>query len=171
MKRLARVAVLVPFIALLGWSLSLAIGLASGTAVRLRIEGSDPRDFLRGHYIRYSLTQGGKCEVEARLQNDLHCGCLTPEPNTPYSAISWIGLCDRKPADCALFLKGSCRSGRFTAGVEEYYIPEELAPALKSVPEDSAIVLAVSRTGRSQVVKMLVGDIPVEEYARAEVAK
>ena len=168
MKRIAAAAVSLPFLALLGWCLML--GLSQGIQVRLRIEGYDPRDLLRGQYIRYSLTQegdGGRCELERSSPNSAQCGCLTPEAQPPFHSIAWVGLCEKKPADCTLFLVGSCRSGRFTAGIEEYYIPEKLAPALQTIPPNSSIVVRVSQSGRSQVVQMLAGDIPVEEYARA----
>jgi uncharacterized membrane-anchored protein len=174
MKRLAVGAVTIPLLALLGWCLALGIGLSQGTEVRLRIEGYDPRDLLSGRYIRYALSEGnsgGRCHLGAPPPNDTYCGCLTPELDSPYFTLAWIGVCDKKPADCTLFLKGSCRTGRFTAGIEEYYIPEELAPALQTIPPNSSIVLAVSRSGRSQAVQMLVEDVPVEEYARGKLAQ
>ena len=169
MRKASLVAVIVPLITLLGWCLTLSYSLATGTPVRLRVEGYDPRDLLSGRYITYSLVQPSNVGREGcygALYGATACGCLTPEPNGPFHTISWIGRCEERPTECTLFLQGMCRIW-FVAGIEKYFIPEELAPALQTIPAESSIVLTVSGWGHSQVKQMLVGETPIEEFARA----
>jgi len=170
-KKLSLIGVMLPIGVLLGWCLFLSYSLATGTVVRLRVEGYDPRDLLSGRYIMYSLTQATDDATQAGCPVSHHqaypaCACLTPEPQGPFHTISWIGRCEKRPAACELFLHGTCRF-QFFAGIEEYFIPEQLAPALQTIPAGSNIVLAVSTGGHSQVKQMLVGETPIEEFARS----
>jgi len=171
-KKLSLIGVMLPIGVLLGWCLFLSYSLATGTVVRLRVEGFDPRDLLSGRYIRYSLIQPTYESAQSGCSNGPDqrdypaCACLTPEPNGPFHTISWIGRCEKRPAACELFLHGTCRF-QFFAGIEEYFIPEQLAPALQTIPAGSNIVLAVSTGGHSQVKQMLVGETPIEEFARS----
>jgi uncharacterized membrane-anchored protein len=175
MRRPALVAVIGPIAFLLMWAFALSYSLATGTVVRLRIEGYDPRDLLQGRYIRYALIAdraGAENSFCSRARsNQPACACLSAEETGPFHAISLIGSCTERPSDCTVFLKGRCSGGRFTAGIEEYFFAEQFAPVLETIPPDSSIVLAVSSSGHSQVKSLLVGEVPVEEYARRMLQK
>lgn len=166
MNRKALAALAFPGIYLLGWCLYLSATIAGGTIVQLPVEGYDPRDLLRGHYIRYRLSQGSaSCPTSDAPTYADYCACTQPSYENRRE-IYWIGACAAKPSGCDIYLRGECSSGRFTAGVEEYFIPEEFAPVLQTIPPGSSIVLALDNSGKAHVVSLLVGDTPIEAYAR-----
>jgi uncharacterized membrane-anchored protein len=165
-NRKALAALAFPGLYLLGWCLYLSATIAGGTLVQLRVEGYDPRDLLRGHYIRYRLSQGSaSCPSSGAPTYADYCACTQPSSDT-LSELYWIGACSEKPSGCTIYLRGDCSSGQFTAGIEEYFIPEEFAPVLQTIPPDSRIVLALDHSGKAHVVSLLVGETPIEEYAR-----
>lgn len=52
-------AVVLPLITVLGFLIYEITAVATGAPVALKVQGYDPTDFLRGHYIRYDiLTEG-----------------------------------------------------------------------------------------------------------------
>lgn len=160
------VAVLIPVVVLIGWCLWLESRAVTGTAVQLPITGYDPRDLLSGHFMRYRLELGesNPCGV-ASAHNEV-CACVAAQSAESVSGVYWAGSCAARPAECRTFLRGRCDGSRFVAGVEQYFIPEDLAPQLQRLPEEATIVLALDRAGHATVLRMLVAGEPVEEYAR-----
>ena len=63
---------------------------------------------------------------------------------------------------------GACRYGRFSTGLEQYYIPDELAPSLAVLPSDSNVSIRLSREGKGLITGLFVGEERVESYARAK---
>lgn len=54
-KKIVAGLFVIPFIALLSWTIYLCIIQKTGTEVRVVITGYDPRDLLSGHYIQYTI--------------------------------------------------------------------------------------------------------------------
>lgn len=158
------VSALVPFVALLLWVISLELRLVSGTAIRIRVEGYDPRDLLSGHYIlfRISMYDIDPCKDTAR---DNACVCFGyDKDDLKIAKPIWGGLCSSAPDYCVLKMKGRCEGSRFT-GLDRYYIPERLAPVLQTVPADSSADVVLSKNGEAQITNFYVGDETLESYA------
>ena len=85
--------------------------------------------------------------------------------NPGYSIGTWSGTCAERPSTCAVSLRGQCNGSRFTADVEQYYIPESLAPALARVPQNASVILKLDVEGRAHVQRVLVEEQSIEEYA------
>ncbi|MFI3199992.1 MAG: GDYXXLXY domain-containing protein [Eubacteriales bacterium] len=49
------ISLMIPIIMIVGFMTYEVIAVATGDPVALRVQGYDPIDFLRGHYIRYSI--------------------------------------------------------------------------------------------------------------------
>ncbi len=54
-KHFLAVCLFAPVVALLGWLCWLTYQAHTGTEVKVRIQGYDPRDLLSGHYIQYEI--------------------------------------------------------------------------------------------------------------------
>ena len=119
----------------------------SGTEVVLPISGFDPRDLLSGHYLIYRIDYGvdGICRDADPEQTGFIC--LDPK------------LFSSAPIeDCKRLIRGTCRHGRFEAGIEKFFVPETEARALedKIRSKQASIVLALTRSGGAQVKDLLI---------------
>ena len=126
----------------------------SGAEVRLPIDGYDPRDILSGHYLVYRIDYGiaGICEDRSR-QGEAYA-CLEPK-----------GFSYEKPESCKLLIQGSCHYGRFEAGVEKFFVPEEKAKQLETMirSETAEIMLSIPLNGKAQVKDLLINGRPWDE--------
>ena len=141
------IALLFPIITLLTLTSYKKHLLESGYVVTLKVSGYDPRDLLSGHYLIYTVDYG---------MNDL---CRN------YSTIQSAYIClDTKTfsvmpdISCKHFIAGTCNYGRFEAGIEKFYIPEEKAVMLdkKIRGKQASIVISVSPGGHAQVKDLLI---------------
>lgn len=75
-----------------------------------------------------------------------------------------------KPADCAVFIKGYCRYGRFDDNVSRFYIPEKLSRPLEQAvrePENNPqLLLSVSRDGRAFPQDLILDGLPFAEWLK-----
>ena len=158
----------IPIMALLGWVGKQEYDLRLGFHVRLRIQGYDPRDLLTGHFVRYSLKLDDDFKPcgAGEVADAETCVCIFGEDKSPYFKLSSVSECGAALQNCGLYLKGRCEYSRFLTGVERFSIPEELAPALDTIPEDSSAILAVRQDGSADVVDLLVGEESITQYAK-----
>lgn len=152
-------AVLLPIIVLGSVAFQKARISAEGIELRFPIDGYDPRDIIAGHYLVYSVDYGtNACQGPNRIkpvnrsQGDAVCLCLTDTLAVPPVSHP-IDCEDIDTADCRAVLKGRCERGRFTAGLERYYINEEKAAELDRIVRQgkSRIVVKVDRKGEAIV--------------------
>jgi len=142
------VALMMPIIAL-----SVMAGLrhyqqSSGQEVILPVQGYDPRDLLSGHYLRYSVDYGVE-ESCTYSQTEPAVICLQPE--------SAFRLGTEAPQDCEVFIRGRCIAGRFVAGIERFYIPEEGSVELdrRVRGKEAALLLSVNQNGKAVIKDLL----------------
>lgn len=149
------------------WCGSLGVAIARGTEVSLKITGSDPRDLLRGHYLRYQVLYGLESEIRRSTDSGrAACLCLST-PSDGVAQGTWIGACEeRDTSKCPLFIKGTLEYGAFRAGIERYYFSEDYKSSLATVPAESTITVRVTADGTGYVQGMYVAGEPIEEYAR-----
>ena len=143
-KYLLIAAVVFPIVCLFALMLTKQLRLSQGSEVILPIEGFDPRDLLSGHYLAYRINYGASpdCSRERSGGAELYA-CLYQATGTEelYRA-RFVSENDLSDIECSLFIKGRCENGRFAAGVEKFYIPEQNAVAL-----DKAV-----RAGKGKIV-------------------
>ncbi len=123
----------------------------SGKEMTFPIQGFDPRDMLSGHYlvfeIDYSIDAGNGCpasDIVATL-------CLQPEKRVYPS--------DELPPKCSLYLQGHCNNqGQFSAGLERFYIPQEIASALEEKIRDgkAEVILSIDNNGHTVIRDLLI---------------
>ena len=155
-KKLLIIALLIPILFLLGFTIKNQLALSHGKEFSLPVEGFDPRDLIAGHYLIYRVNYGGvpKCSVGQKLSYV----CL--DPYGDYASL--------KPEDgsCKLFIKGSCEYGGFSAGIEKFYIPEEFSRELTSkiVNHKGKILISVSKSGDAIIKDLLIENCPWKKY-------
>jgi uncharacterized membrane-anchored protein len=146
-KKRLTAALLFPILSLMALAAYKNSVVNFGQEVILPISGYDPRDLLSGHYLIYRIDYGiqGLCSEDFG-QYEAHV-CLEP---LRYSLT--------RPEDCAKLIRGVCNSGRFEAGIEKYYVPEERALELedKVRSKSASIVLALTPGGQAQVKDLLI---------------
>lgn len=140
-------ALLLPIVILLALTFYKKHILESGTEVILPVSGYDPRDLISGHFIRYKVEYGVNNICPANAEHQTGYVCLD---NKTFS-LSF-------PENCKLFIRGICKYSEFQAGIERYYIPENVAPDLdKNVKDNKAsIILSVTSNGHAQVKALLI---------------
>lgn len=118
-----------------------------GEEIILPITGYDPRDLLSGHYISYNINYGVNNICPDSQESSQGYVCLSPKFFS-YTA----------PQNCSQFIKGNCNYHMFRAGIEKFFIPENLASKLdKDVRNgDASIVISVTETGEAQVKDLLI---------------
>ncbi|MBF0455121.1 MAG: GDYXXLXY domain-containing protein [Magnetococcales bacterium] len=151
-------ALFIPLLALSGLTWDKHQRMVQGEEVLLPIVGFDPRDLLSGHYLTYQIEYG--------IQK-----LCTDQSSTQKSTPGYILL---NPAEFSLwpphpgriFIKGACEKGRFKAGIERFYIPQEHATLLDKVVrgKQGKILLSVFFDGRAQVKNLLINDQPWQQF-------
>ncbi|WP_020395783.1 GDYXXLXY domain-containing protein [Thiolinea disciformis] len=127
----------------------------AGKRITFPIEGFDPRDLLSGHYlvfkVNYEIAQGNSCpssDINAKL-------CLEPEKRV-YPE-------DELPAQCTLYLPGTCNSDKqFDAGFERFYIPEQKAAQLEQLVQAkrAKLELSIDQYGNASIRDLLIDNKP-----------
>lgn len=143
-RLLTRVAVLLPVLVLAASIVRSEIYLGDQRSFRLPVEGYDPRDLLRGRYLRYRVKRDAP-PLEA-CEGDDCCLCLsTSQP--PRAA-----TCHTARAQC----EGALPE-RHLDGLRRYYVPEARARQLERRFIDAAaegrahIVMTLDSEGRPHV--------------------
>lgn len=141
------IALLIPIIVLMALTAYKKYLLESGYEVTLPVYGYDPRDLISGHYVTYTVDYGvsNLCQNYSQIQQGYIC--LDTKTFSP-----------QQDTGCQRFIRGTCNHGRFEAGIEKFYIPENKAEILdKQVREKQAsIVISVTPDGHAQVKDLLI---------------
>ncbi len=111
---------------------------STGYEMTFHVDGYDPRDLLSGRYVLYRVNYGptDRCDEDRQQSLDYsrndknnrefeHCVCYSdpPDPDTGY----WQSCESIEEASCPVFIRGTCNYGRFSAGIEKFFVPEEKA--------------------------------------------
>lgn len=134
-----------------------------GKEITLNITGYDPRDLLSGNYLIYTIDYQIPDLCSGNVSEE-HPIFVCPEDRQSYM---------EPPSTCSLIIKGRCQSGRFIAGVERFYIPEEHAIHLEKLVlnKRGSVVLSVSRSGKAQVKELLIEGQSWHQFLKSQTSK
>lgn len=140
-------SLVVPVVVLMSLSVRHHLRQESGTEITLPIAGYDPRDFLSGHYVTYKVDYGAAIPCQRSKKNEVWYVCLGTKTAT-----------EKKPERCPQMIKGTCKAGTFTAGIERFYIPETKATFLdeKTRGGKASLVVTVDEEGNARVKDLLI---------------
>jgi uncharacterized membrane-anchored protein len=87
------------------------------------------------------------------------------DPGTPQARLR------SEPDDSLFYIKGRCVRGRFQAGVERFYVPEQQAPELdrilRAAEIPASIAVRVSAGGQAQIREFLLQGQPWDLFLEA----
>lgn len=153
--RFTSMAVLLPILALAVGIARSEHHLSNEQTWRLAVEGYDPRDMLRGRYLRYRLKRDpadppGNCSDDDR---DC-CLCLTSAGEGKAAHTRRL-TCDAARAQCDAVLPT-----RYLRSMRRYYVPEDRARELErrfidaAVDGQAHILVAIDDSGEPHVRRL-----------------
>lgn len=151
-------SLILPIVALFILTLYKGYSLETGTRFILPISGYDPVNPISGHYVTYRVDYGFNVCNDFKKNSEDSCVCLKKGDAANHS---YIPKCSKSLLkDCDAFLRGRCHYGRFEAGIEEYFIPEDKADAIdKTVRKGkSKIQISVTPAGKAIVEDLILVD-------------
>jgi uncharacterized membrane-anchored protein len=144
-----------------------------GKEIILPITGFDPRDILSGHYLIYRIDYGinsnDLCHDYDNTNTNVYI-CLKKDNKNPdaYTSIinSYSNPADLEDTECFALIKGKCKDGRFTAGIEKFFIPEGYANSLDRAVRNrqGKIVLSVTKGGSVAIKDLLIDGKSWKDY-------
>lgn len=154
-NKLFLISLLIPIGALLLLTFFKAYSLSTGLKFILPISGYDPVNPISGHYVTYQVNYGVQVCAEYNKFSNEDCICLK---HGEESSHSYISECSKNLLkNCDAFLRGKCKYGRFEAGIEEYFIPEEKAKDIDAIVRKgkSKIKISVTKDGHGMVEDLI----------------
>lgn len=150
-KRALIIGLLIPILVLAALASYKKFLPSSGQEIILPISGYDPRDLLSGHYLIYQIDYGVSHVCSGNQGKQAGYICLEPKQ------FSYI-----LPTNCSKLIQGLCNFGRFEAGIEKFYIPEENAQILEEQVRNhgASISLSIAPNGKAQIKDLLVNGRP-----------
>jgi uncharacterized membrane-anchored protein len=145
-SRWLQLAVILPMLGLLVLVARAEVLLRSGQSFRIAIQGYDPRDLLRGHYLQYTfdfdwhgestcgVTSGG---LPAGLDSSC-CICLTADVDSNTLAEARQVACDQV-STCEGWIEAAA-----LAPPLRYFVPERQAPELEEALRGRSASLSVT---------------------------
>lgn len=168
-KKIIGLAVLaLPFLAML-----LMIGMnmrnLSHGEYRMAIEGYDPRDLLRGHYLTFRY----KWDAPSDYKHALGCACISGEALNP---VVRVGKCPSSqnalPEACQSFIRVERRGGyQPYEESRRVYIPDIEAPLLEKMLREGQhrfeVGVVPQSDGRARVKTLYIDGKPLDEFLKS----
>lgn len=147
-----------------------------------KVDGYDPRDILRGHYLTFRYDWNWD-DGERNECSGYKCAlCLEGDPDqgdVMNSKVNSRSL-ERAGRTCDHYIAGYARGehfeigGRKGHGLTRYYIPEKDASRLDKLlrsrdenASDFTVGLSVKANGRAYIRQMYIDGVPLEDWIKA----
>lgn len=167
----------IPFLAML---LMIATNMRhlSHTEYRIAIEGYDPRDLLKGHYLifRYKWPEGAvnKFDDHAYPRTPQVCACMSGAPGSPQVRFDACESIHPLQQACngAVKVSGDAGGGGYQPApdLRQFFIPEEQASRLEKMLRSGTHKFEVGIVprggGQAQLRELYVDGLPFDEYLR-----
>ncbi len=157
-------ALILPIISLIGLTVYKQSKIDFGTEIKIPIVGYDPRDLLSGHYLIYRLNFN-QCGGDSYNKKPEYI-CLRESTEEGFFSQTIPSLTPDDSLQCDTVIKGRCERGRFKAGIERFYIPEEHGLTLDRIIRKGKgkLVVSVDENGKPAIKDLLINDRSWEEY-------
>jgi len=161
----ALIAVAIPFVLLCLLIARAEYHLKSGEEWTFAVAGYDPRDLLRGHYLRFSLDydwedyRGGCSPAESC------CLCLTRTDEMTPSVHETSCTVARNECDGFMVTDQANALNRFYVAETEASRAEQILREARAA-ENAHIRISVNARGEPRIVDLLIGDRPLEELLK-----
>lgn len=160
-----------PLVVLAGIAAEAALTRANYPSFEVRIQGYDPRDPLRGHYLLFRPDWAWADESAATCPGDTGCClCLTGGPVDPAASLVACGPDTPAPASCLAVVSGYWRGATdvWVQDLDRYFVPEAHARRLETLLREDAhafrIAFAVTPGGRALIRNLTVDGKPLRGF-------
>ena len=160
------IAVAIPFILLCLLIARAEYHVRSGEHWSFEITGYDPRDLLRGHYLRFRLAYDWEANQGSCPDGQNCCLCLTrTELKTPKVKHS---SCDIAKKQCDGYMLSEHQNS-----LNRFYIPELEARRAENIlatarTENNAfLTVSINHKGEPKIVDLSIGDQPIIDLLKA----
>ncbi len=154
--------VMIPFILLCLLIMRAEYHLSIGTQWDISVRGYDPRDLLRGHYLRFRLNYDYAEETENSCAGDNCCLCLN---KTEHQAPKVHKTdCATAKTQCDAFILSELQHS-----LNRFYIPETKARLAEKLLQDARqhdtayLRLSINSKGEPRIVDMLINREPLNK--------
>lgn len=160
--RLEIVAVVLPILLLVGMVGRAEWQLAHSKTWNFAIRGYDPRDLLRGHYMRFQLDVSPSATLDACARGAPDC-CYCLEPGEGLEAHVTLARCETAADACEDFVRTEPLHD-----FDRFYIPEEGRGEMERILREAAqqdrahLAVAVSDAGEPMIEALLIDGEPIE---------
>lgn len=159
------IAVAIPFILLCLLIARAEYHIRSGEQWNFAITGYDPRDLLRGHYLRFRLAYDWDTKKNSCNYGQPCCMCLTrTEAKAPKVHQT---NCDTAKTQCDGFMLSTHQNtlNRFYISETEARRAEDI---LRQARRDNSAYLTVSinKKGEPRIVDLLIGEQPINDILK-----
>lgn len=174
LKPLGLACLALPFVAMLGMIVLNHNNVHAHAEYRFEIEGYDPRDLLKGHFLifRYKWPDDtvNRFDVSSYPRADQVCACLSGESLRPQ--VEFDSCAAQGQPHCAATVAVS--GGTSGAGLQppddlrQFYIPEEQAPQLETMLRAGGhkfeVALVPQGQGRGQLKALYIDGVELNEF-------
>ena len=156
MNRKVLLAVALPIVTVCLLIVRAELNVNSGSEWELSIEGYDPRDILRGHYLRFQVDYHLNEADEGCLGQATCCLCLTDVGERIPSVRSED--CNLAIAQCDSIIRSE-----FERSLNRFYIPEDFARHAESLlieaqqNANAYLKVSISEGGKPVIKDLLIG--------------
>jgi uncharacterized membrane-anchored protein len=151
---LKKVALALPVLVLVGFTLYNSQKLSVGVERTFAVEGFDPRDLLKGHYVTFQVV----------WDSADNCGDVGSSRVVFCVDQKTFAADHRLISGCDLYIRGECVYGRFKSesDLEKFFIPAERGPQLDRLLRDkrASVSLVIQRSGSAQIKELFIDGKP-----------
>lgn len=173
-KPLGLLCLALPFVAMLGMIALNHNNVNGHVEYRFQIEGYDPRDLLKGHFLifRYKWPEGvvNRFDEASYPRADKVCACISGESQKPQVQFDSCKAQGQPHCTATVEVSGWA-SGTGMQPPEElrqFYIPEQQAPmlerALRSGHRKFEVSMVPLGRGRAQLKELYIDGMPLAEF-------
>jgi len=154
-KKFLLLAVLIPFLLLSFLIIRAEIHINQGQEWQFKVQGYDPRDLLRGHYLRFNLRYNWTNE-KAGCESGVDC-CLCLSDISQQTPEVKKTNCEVAKNQCDGYMRSE-----FERSLNRYYIPEDYALQAEQILRDAGaennafLSVSISNTGEPQITDMII---------------
>jgi uncharacterized membrane-anchored protein len=144
------ISLALPLIILLSTIAKSEYQIRSGETWAFKIGAYDPRDILKGQYLRFKVLWDWEKKGNAQALKSNFCTCLKRKQETIKISKA---RCDSTPKTCDGFIRN-----KYLSRIERYYIPEKKGKELEKQLRDkqAEIVLSINSNGYPVIKDLLI---------------
>jgi uncharacterized membrane-anchored protein len=162
------VAVSIPFVLLCLLIVRAEVHISQGKEWNFQVQGYDPRDLLRGHYLRFGLRLDWEDEASQTCDGAEECCLCLTDVGAAVPKVSKLS-CETAQHACGSYIRHE-----LLLNLNRYYIPEDQAETAEKIlrearmDNEAFLRISVNSNGEPQILDMILHGESLEALIRKE---